>query len=236
VDDERLARERLLRLLAAHTDVEIVGEAEDGEQAIARILGATPHLVFLDIQMPGCTGLEVAASLRTPRPHIVFCTAYDEYAVDAFEVNAVDYLLKPVSQARLAAALERVRAGLGQSRAAQLDGGRVGWPLRFLGKRGTHFGVVPREEVLYFATENGLTKLQGRGGHYWMQPTLAELELRLDPASFFRISRAAIVNLEAIRELIPEEGGHARARLADGTVLPVSRRRVSALVERLSRG
>src|SRR3954454_19807948 len=111
VDDEAPARERLRRLLGEVPDVEIAGEAEDGERAMAEIARLAPDVVFLDIQMPGCTGMEVAASLPSPRPHIVFCTAFDEYAVDAFELSAVDYLLKPVNRARLARALDRVRGG-----------------------------------------------------------------------------------------------------------------------------
>ena len=109
VDDEQPARERLRRLLAAFDDLEVVGEAEDGEQAIEQILELKPDLVFLDIQMPGCSGMEVAASMPSPRPKIVFCTAFEEYAVDAFELHAVDYLLKPINRARLARALQRVR-------------------------------------------------------------------------------------------------------------------------------
>lgn len=100
VDDEQPARDRLRQLLAAHDDVEIAGEAEDGVQALERVADVTPDLLLLDIQMPGCSGLEVAASLPRPRPAIVFCTAYEQYAVDAFELNAIDYLLKPVNRAR----------------------------------------------------------------------------------------------------------------------------------------
>src|SRR5439155_19520675 len=104
------ARERLLRLLDAIADIKVVAEAEDGEQAIERILELKPDVVFLDIQMPGCSGLEVVASLPLPRPKIIFCTAFDQYAVDAFELHASDYLLKPVSRARLERALDRVLA------------------------------------------------------------------------------------------------------------------------------
>ena len=109
MDDEQPARERLRQLLSGNADVEIVGEAEDGVQAVERVGELTPDLVLLDIQMPGCSGLEVAASLGRPRPAIIFCTAFDQYAVDAFELHAVDYLLKPVNRARLQAALDRVR-------------------------------------------------------------------------------------------------------------------------------
>ena len=107
VDDEQPARERLKQLLAAHADVEIVGEAEDGVQAAQQISELTPHLVFLDIQMPGASGLDVAASLGQPRPAVIFCTAFDQYAVDAFELSALDYLLKPVNRARERAMTER---------------------------------------------------------------------------------------------------------------------------------
>jgi two-component system, LytTR family, response regulator len=121
VDDEQPARERLRQLLAAHADVRVVGEADDGLQATEQIAELAPDVVFLDIQMPGASGLDVAASLGAPRPMIIFCTAFDDYAVDAFEVSAIDYLLKPVNRARLAAALERVRqAGGGQPAAVRM--------------------------------------------------------------------------------------------------------------------
>src|SRR6187431_1840302 len=110
IDDEQPARERLKQLLSAHPDVEVVGEADDGVQAAETIAELAPDLVLLDIQMPGASGLDVAASLGKPRPAVIFCTAFDQYAVDAFELSALDYLLKPVNRARLAAALDRVRS------------------------------------------------------------------------------------------------------------------------------
>ena len=135
VDDEAPARERLRRLLGDLPEVEIVGEAEDGEQAIDRLLETKADLVFLDIQMPGCSGLEVAASLPSPRPHLVFCTAFDQYAVDAFEINAVDYLLKPVNATRLRKALDRVRAGRPADDAIN-RAVRANPPRRFVAKHG----------------------------------------------------------------------------------------------------
>jgi two-component system, LytTR family, response regulator len=238
VDDERPARDRMRHLLAAHGDVEIAGEAEDGEQAIERIIELRPDVVFLDIQMPGCSGLDVAASLPDPAPAVIFCTAFDRHAVDAFELRAVDYLLKPVNRARLEEALKRLRAPAGarsQARTPWREApGPAQYPARFLGKRGTRFHVVPRSDVLYFSTEDGLTRLQAKGQHYWMQPSLTELEARLDPSAFFRVSRAAIVCLDAVVEVIPSDGGHGHARLVDGTMLPVSRRRMAALLEQLS--
>jgi two-component system LytT family response regulator len=234
VDDEEPARERLRRLLAELGGVEIGGEAEDGEQAMEQIAALKPDLVFLDIQMPGCTGMEVAASLAAPRPHIIFCTAFDQYAVDAFELNAVDYLLKPVNRARLEKALERVRGGSKDQDGAIDRAARGGGaPARFLARKGATFRVVAGRDVLCFVSENGLTKLLAAGQHYWMQPTLNDLEARLDPKQFFRISRAAIVNLDAVREVAPLPGGQGEVTLTDGTRLEVSRRRFADLTERL---
>jgi two-component system LytT family response regulator len=237
VDDEQLARERLRRMLAAYDRLEIVDEAEDGEQAIEKILDLRPELVFLDIQMPGCSGLEVAASLPSPRPKIIFCTAYDEYAVDAFELHAVDYLLKPVNRARLGKALERVlqeEPSPEADKALERVGQRTGaYPTRFLAKRGSRYCVVRRQEVLCFVSEGGLTMLQTAKHHLWMQPSLGDLEERLDPDGFFRISRSAIVNLDAIKEVLPIGSGQAEVQLINGLQLEVSRRRFKALMEKL---
>src|SRR3989475_8839136 len=142
VDDEQPARERLRQLLSAFDDIEVIGESEDGEQAIEKILELRPDLLFLDIQMPGCSGMEVAASLPSPRPKIIFCTAYDQYAVDAFELHALDYLLKPVNRARLSEAIERVRAlspAESESAVEKVNQAVRTTPARFLAKRGSKF-------------------------------------------------------------------------------------------------
>jgi two-component system LytT family response regulator len=224
-------------LLAAHPRLQIIGEAEDGEQAIGEIVELRPDLVFLDIQMPGCSGLEVAASLPSPRPKIIFCTAFDEYAVDAFELHAVDYLLKPVNRARLAKAIDRVsesRTSTDSDTAIDRAGREAGnYPSRFLAKRGARFCVVPRDEVLCFVSEEGLTTLHTAKHHLWMQPSLSDLEERLDPDGFFRISRSAIVNLDAIDEVLPGAGGQAEVQLTNGQQLEVSRRRFKALIDKL---
>jgi two-component system, LytTR family, response regulator len=233
VDDEAPARERLRRLLGEVPDVEIAGEAEDGERAMTEIARLLPDVVFLDIQMPGCTGMEVAASLPSPRPHIVFCTAFDQYAVDAFELSAVDYLLKPVNRARLARALDRVRAGQRTDDAVVKATLSAGAPSRFLARRGNVYRVVQAREVLCFVSENGLTKLQAASEHYWMAPSLNDLEARLDARRFFRVSRAVIVNLDAVKEVVPTAGGHGEVRLSDGSRYEVSRRRFKELTEKL---
>ena len=194
VDDEAPARARLRLLLDEMDGVEVAGEAEDGESALAQIEALKPDVVFLDIQMPGCSGLEVAASLRSPRPPIVFCTAFDQYAVDAFEVSAVDYLLKPVNRARLAKAVEKVRRGTVSDEPLDRLARRATSPMRFLARAGAAYRVVNGRDVVCFVSENGLTRVHAAGQAYELPPTLNELEARLDPRQFFRISRAAIVS------------------------------------------
>jgi len=236
VDDEQPARERLGQLLAAFDDLKVIGEAEDGEEAIERIVALEPDLVFLDIQMPGCNGMEVVASLPSPRPKVIFCTAYDEYAVDAFEIHAVDYLLKPINRARLQKAVERVRRlsrAEHEASVRQASRHAGAYPARFLAKRASRFYVVPRQDVLWFSSEGGLTKLETAEGHYWMQPTLSDLEERLEPSAFFRISRAAIVRLDAVREVVPLGGGYGEVVLKNDARLEVSRRRFKPLMDRL---
>jgi two-component system, LytTR family, response regulator len=236
VDDEEPARQRLRQLLAGNMEVDIVGEAEDGLQAIERVQELTPDLVLLDIQMPGCSGLEVAASLARPRPAIIFCTAYDQYAVDAFELHAVDYLLKPVNRARLQAALNRVREARGIDREHHLDyvtRSEGVAPARFLARKGPRYRIIPRQEVLAFTFHEGLTRLHTATEQLWMQPTLAALARRLEGDTFFQVSRSAIVSLDAVREAKPFSDGTGEVVLANGLTLPVTRRRWRLLIERL---
>lgn len=250
VDDEQPARERLRQLLTGVPRVEIVGEAEDGVQAIELAAELKPDLILLDIQMPGCTGLEVAASLGRPRPAIIFCTAYDQYAVDAFEVQAADYLLKPVNRARLQAALDRIRErDHGQQNTEATDHGREHRgddrrldalarteqlrPARFLARKGSRYRVVPRQDVLAFTFHEGLTRLHTAGEQLWMQPTLAALARRLDPDSFIQVSRTAIVHLDAIREAKPFPDGTGEVVLVNGETFAVTRRRWRALMDQL---
>jgi two-component system LytT family response regulator len=239
VDDEAPARARLRQLLASHTDLEIVAEAETGVQAMELAGQLKPDLILLDIQMPGCSGMDVAACLPEPRPHVIFCTAYDQHAVDAFELHAVDYLLKPISRARLAMALDRVRSLPAANRESALDQAvrsqRAG-PARFLVKSAANYRVVGEARVLYFDSEDGLTRLVSDGAQYWMDPTLNELEQRLDATRFFRVSRAALINLNAVAEVHPLPGGSGEVLLKNGQRLEVSRRRFRALLESLEGG
>lgn len=237
IDDEQPARERLRQLLGAHPDVEVVGEAEDGIEAAEKIAELTPDLVLLDIQMPGASGLDVAASLGRPRPAVIFCTAFDQYAVDAFELSAIDYLLKPVNRARLAAALDRVRvtaAPRGRDRALdELSHATGVSPTRFLARRGARFRVVPVHDVVAFTFVDGVTHVITPTEQLTMQPTLAALARRLDPATFFQVSRAAIIRLDAVREAKPFADGTGEITLASGTTMTVARRRWRALLDRL---
>jgi two-component system LytT family response regulator len=236
VDDEQPARDRLRQLLAGVDDIEIVGEAEDGVQAIERVSELTPDVVLLDIQMPECSGLEVAASLGRPRPAIIFCTAFDQYAVDAFELQAVDYLLKPVNRARLQTALARVRDQRSIERDQRLDSAtredRLA-PARFLARKGARFRVVPRHEVIAFTFHEGLTRLHTSTEQLWMQPTLAALARRLDPHAFLQVSRTAIVSLDAIHEARPFPDGTGEVVLSNGLTFPVTRRRWRLLMDHL---
>jgi two-component system, LytTR family, response regulator len=166
----------------------LLAEAETGVQAMEMAAALGPDLLLLDIQMPGSSGIDVAACLPEPRPHVIFCTAHDQHAVDAFELHAVDYLLKPISRARLAQALDRARAraaGGGEAALDQAIRGSAATPARFLVKNAGHYLVVSEARVIYFASEDGLTRLVGEGGQYWMDPTLNELEGRVDRARFF---------------------------------------------------
>jgi two-component system LytT family response regulator len=232
VDDEAPARARLRQMLAAHPGVEIVAEAETGVEAMEKTAECKPDLLLLDIQMPGSTGIDVAASLPEPRPSIVFCTAYDQHAVDAFELHAVDYLLKPISRARLAQALERVRSLSAVERDAALNKVTRA-PARFLVKSESHYLVVGEARVLYFESEDGLTRLVTEKEKFWMDPTLNELEERLQASRFFRISRAAIINLNAVGEVYPLPGGSGEVLMKNGQRLEVSRRRFRELLEAL---
>jgi two-component system, LytTR family, response regulator len=238
IDDEQPARERLKQLLSAHPDVDVVGEADDGVEAAERIAELSPDLVLLDIQMPGASGLDVAASLGKPRPAVIFCTAFDQYAVDAFELSALDYLLKPVNRARLAAALDRVRAAAlaapaGRDRALEQLTQAAGMaPTRFLARRGNRFKVVPAHEVVAFVFVDGITHLLSATEQLSMQPTLAALARRLD-GRFFQVSRNAIIRLDAVKEARPFTDGTGEILLANGQTMTVARRRWRALLDKL---
>lgn len=235
-DDEAPARERLRQLLTGHPEFDVIAEAETGPQTLELVASLKPGLLLLDIQMPGASGLEVAACLPSPRPAIIFCTAFDQHAVDAFELNAVDYLLKPVSRARLAQSLARLPAGSAEPGLDRLIKNGHGYLSRLLVRSGGHYLVVPTAKAAWFESQDGSTQLTTSDGQvYWIDPPLQELESRIDPGRFFRVSRAAIVNLSEVVQLHPMPGGSAEIVLKRGARLEVSRRRVRPLIGMLEK-
>jgi two-component system LytT family response regulator len=240
VDDEELARAYLAELVSADDGLEIVGEAANGFEAVRRIGELAPDLVFLDIQMPKLSGFEVLELLEPPLPAVVFVTAHDEHALKAFEVHAVDYLLKPVEPARLAAAVERVRERLrGRDAPPPVAGlaasARVpGRPLeRVLVREEGRVHVVPVAELDYVEARDDYLCLVARGRKLRKQQTLSELEAQLDPDRFVRIHRSYLLNVERLARLDLYAKDSWLAILADGTRLPVSRAGHARLRERI---
>lgn len=238
VDDEQLARERFRALLAkAEADIDVVGEAESGKQAVPMIHELKPDVVFLDIQMPGLTGFEVLDLLAAPRPHIIFVTAYDDYALKAFEVHALDYLTKPVKLERLMRALEHLNDVHAREqhheKIESLRQERIAEPLsRLTVHIGQRLRVVGLNEIKRIEAEDKLVYVYLADGKFRTDFTLDELEARLSPKEFVRIHRAHLVRLDAVRELVPWFNGTYCIRLDDGVQLPVARRR-SATVKGL---
>lgn len=234
VDDEELARRSLRSALSGEGDFEVVGEAANGIEALERVAELRPDVVFLDIETPGLSGLEVASNLGVRGPIVVFVTAYDEYAVRAFEAAAVDYVLKPLQAARLRKALERVR-GAGPGREAglrklleELRGGAV---RKIAGQKGKRIVLLSPKEILRAGIEEKLVFLYSAGERYMTDRSVGELEEMLTGSGFFRISRGDVVNLEYARELLPWFSGTYKLRLSDGTELDVSRDKARRLKE-----
>jgi two-component system, LytTR family, response regulator len=230
VDDERLARQELRRLLAAHADVTIVGEAVNAEEAVARLAGQTIDLVFLDIQMPGGSGFDVLERLDRV-PLVVFTTAFDEYAVRAFEVNAFDYLLKPVRPERLASMLEKARAMLA-ARGARPERPRSSAERVFL-RDGERCWIVQWAEIVLFEVEGNYARAYFGSNRPLIRVSLNALETRLDPAMFFRASRQHIVNLRFIESVETTPDDTYVIHLKNKTHVPVSRRQSRQLRENL---
>ena len=235
VDDTRLARQELRTLLAAHPDVELVGEADDLPAARDACARLSPDLLLLDIQLPSGSGFDLLDQLD-PLPAVIFTTAYDQYAVRAFESNALDYLVKPVVPERLAAALDRARERLGGG--AQ---GAEGPEARRLGPDDTVFlrdgercWFVALREINRIVVDGNYVKVWFRDQRAMLARTLSALEARLDPALFFRANRNTLVNLRTIVAIDPWVNEGYRLKLKDGTELEVSRRQAKELRERLS--
>ena len=238
VDDEELARVRIKELLTGVPGVEVAGEAENGLRAVELIRELDPDVVILDIQMPGMDGFEVVEALPSV-PLVIFATAFDEYAIKAFEVNSVDYLLKPISKERLGEAMERARALLAD--APELDGqmSRLAGLIRSREvrrlpvTRGKKIVLVDMDEVVWIGVEDELVFVHTRTEKYMMNATMAELESRLDPQVFFRSHRSSIVNLNHVKEIVPWFGGKYKIVVDDAakSELVLSRARAKGLRE-----
>jgi two-component system, LytTR family, response regulator len=234
VDDEAPARRKLVRMLAAAPDVEVAGEAKDGVAAVEAIRKLSPALVFLDIRMPGLDGFGVVEQVGPEKmPPVVFVTAYDEYALKAFEVQALDYLLKPVSPRRFEAVLARAREWTRRKRpedlATRLESlldqmGRPHFLERILVEKGGRGVLLALDEVDRVEADRNYVKLHARGTTFPLRHTMGALWARLDPARFLRLSRSEIVRLDAVREFQDWFHGDQKVLLKDGTELLWSRR------------
>ena len=232
VDDEAPARRKLRELLGRESGFEIVGEAADGVEAVAAIRAAAPDLVFLDIQMPRLDGFGVIGEIGVESmPRVVFVTAYDEHALKAFEVEALDYLLKPFPPSRFQRLLERIRrqeSGNVNEKIERLLPAvrpRTEFPRQILVERGEgRQALLAVEEIDVIRADANYLTFLSKGEEYRRRGTLREIEERLDPAQFVRLNRSEIVRLEAIRELQPWFHGDARVVMKDGSVLTWSRR------------
>jgi len=236
VDDEAPARERLKRLLAQNDAVELIGEAENGKRAVEMIEERNPDLVLLDIQMPELDGFEVIKMLTRP-PLIIFVTAYDQYAIQAFEVNALDYLLKPFTRVRLDRAIERANQEFSKKAdfTTKIDAlfQTLNRQKRYLERVAVrHEGrifVIPVNEIDWISAEEGAIYLHTKDRRYLVNYTLDELDSRLSPRAFFRAHRSAILNLNRVKEVIPWFAGSYRVRLSSSVEIDISRNRVKEL-------
>ena len=247
VDDEPLARERIRALLDDQPEVKIVGECTGGRAAVKAIQEKRPDLVFLDVQMPGLDGFGVVEQIGGARmPAIVFVTAFDQYALKAFEVHALDYLLKPFDRERFQATLARAREAIRLRAAGAVDQGMAAL-LESLAARRKHAGrllvkcagkerLLPVEEVDWFEAAGNYVRIHTRGERLLLRETMANLEVRLDPEQFARIHRSTIVNLKRVKELEPWFHGDYVVRLHDGQKLTLSRGHRARLLERLTPG
>jgi DNA-binding LytR/AlgR family response regulator len=238
VDDEELARKRIIDLLGNVDDVEVVGEAENGIEAVEKVGALKPDVVILDIQMPGMDGFEVVESLEDV-PLVIFATAFDEYAIKAFEVNSVDYLLKPIARERLEEAMERAAALIDEppeldDQVARLAGLVRAREIRRLPVlKGKRIVLVDLDDVVWIGAEDELVFVHTTSEKYMVNATMADLEERLDSRVFFRTHRSSIVNLNHVKEIVPWFSGKYKVIVDDaaGSELVLSRGRVKGLRE-----
>ena len=246
VDDEPLARERVASLLATEADVEVVGECGDGHEAVDAIRRLAPDLVFLDIQMPGADGFQVIEEVGGDRmPLVIFVTAYDQHALKAFEVRALDYLLKPFDRERFQEALARARGriegresgDLGRRLMALVQQMRPAAPRteRLVVKSAGKLFFLRTDEIDWIEASGNYVRVHVGNESHLLRETMASLEAKLDPDSFFRIHRSRIVNMERVKEMQPWFNGEYIVILTTGVKLTLSRGYREKLQERLGR-
>ena len=233
VDDEDLARLVIRELLSEHPEIEIREECANGFEAVKAFAEHKPDLIFLDVQMPKLTGFDVLELIGTDVP-VIFITAYDQYAMRAFDVHAVDYLLKPVGKERFEAALERAKGRIGKKIPAAVELAAAARPPqhfleRLVVKDGTKVTLIPVTKLDYAEAQDDYVALASQGKKHLKQQTIASLEACLDPNCFVRVHRSYIVNLERVARIEPYGKESRLAILADGTRLPISRAGYSRL-------
>jgi two-component system LytT family response regulator len=233
VDDEPLARAGLRAMLTAFDWIEVIGEAVDGDEAVEAIERLHPELVFLDVQMPGLFGMDVLRRIQR-KPFVIFTTAFTQHAVSAFELGAVDYLLKPFGPARLSAAMERIRASIGEpigvSALERLSGAMTSGPIsRLFVRMGGSLVPLMVGDVSWFEADGDYVIAHTARARHALTLSLSRLEERLDPKRFARVHRAHIVNLDHVSAFKRDARGNLEAELIDGRRVPVSRARAQEL-------
>jgi two-component system LytT family response regulator len=243
-DDEALARAKLRQLLSEERGIEVVGEASNADETFDLVRATKPHVVFLDIHMPGMDGLDIAAQLglgkSAPPPHIIFTTAHDQYALRAFEVHAVDYLLKPFTRERLASAVERARKQI--SLDSQQPGATATWAApgryatRIVFKSRGRIVFLPMSDIRWISAEENYVRIRTATETHQLRETMARLQEKLDPEVFLRVHRSSIVNLQFVKEVRTEPDGEYSVVLLSGEKLGMSRSYRARITNLLTNG
>ena len=238
IDDERLARSELRRLLSVFPDLEIVGEAANAKQAREQVIALNPNVLFLDIQMPRETGIEMLESLEPPLPEVIFTTAHDEFALRAFELDAVDYLVKPVDPVRLAEAVVKLRLKLQKRPGESAAPARAKAPLapddKVFVRDGDRCWFVQVRQIRLLESEGSYTRVYFDEVRPQLFRSLNAMEERLDPQSFFRANRSQIINLDWIEGIEPWFSGGLQVHLKGGAKIELSRRQAQEFREKTS--
>ncbi|MDP9051481.1 MAG: LytTR family DNA-binding domain-containing protein [Acidobacteriota bacterium] len=231
-DDEALARRKLRQLLSEEPGIDVVGEGSSAQQTIEMVRGAKPHLLFLDIQMPGMDGLDIATELCSsnilPVPHIIFTTAHDQYALRAFEVHAVDYLLKPFTRERLSSAVERARQQILLANQQPPVNGTPShngsrFATRIVFKSRGRIIFLPVSDIRWISAEENYVRIRTSTETHLLRETMIRLQERLDPDIFLRVHRSSIVNLQHVKEVRTDADGEYAVVLLTGDKLTMSR-------------